>query len=232
MGCYPLKLGVCVTTCTSYICIMIKVLVFEDNKGRQEALQLLLDHTPGMECAGIFENCNDVIANVEETQPDVVLMDIDMPGVNGIEGLKLIRQHAPGVHIVMQTVFENNEKIFEAIRAGAHGYFLKKTPSQKLVEGIKEVLEGGAPMTPSVARKVLEMYHEQPALAKTEKFSLSQRELEILGMLVKGMSYKMIADAAGISWHTVNGHFKKIYDKLHVHSATEAVKKAIDNRLV
>lgn len=211
---------------------MIKVLVYEDNKSRQEALQLLLGHTADMECVGIHENCAHVLDEVNTTKPDVVLMDIDMPKVNGIEGLKLIRQHARQVHIIMQTVFENDEKIFEAIRAGAHGYFLKKTPSQKLIEGIREVLEGGAPMTPAVARKVLEMYHEQPSFAKEAKFHLTDRELEILSMLVKGMSYKMIANAAGISWHTVNGHFKRIYEKLHVHSALEAVAKAIDQKLV
>jgi len=185
-----------------------------------------------MECAGIYKNCEHAVNDVLDTKPVVVLMDIDMPKVNGIKGLKLIRKCSPGVLIIMQTVFEYNEKIFDAIRAGAHGYFLKKTPWQKLIEGIREVLDGGAPMTPSVARKVLEMHHEQPAAAKQQKFSLSERKLQILSMLVKGMSYKMIADAAGISWHTVNGHFKKIYEKLHVHSATEAVKKAIDNRLV
>ncbi len=210
---------------------MIRVLVYEDNKGRQEALQLLLEHTADMECVGAAENCEHVAEDIAATRPDVVLMDIDMPKVNGIEGLKRIRQYAPGVLIIMQTVFENNEKIFQAIRAGAHGYFLKKTPSHKLLEGIREALDGGAPMTPTVARKVLEMYHEQPVI-KQEKFDLSERELEILSLLVKGLSYKMIAEAAGISWHTVNGHFKKIYDKLHVHSATEAVKKAIDNELV
>lgn len=210
---------------------MIRVLIYEDNKGRQEALQLLLEHTADMICVGAFENCEHVTDDIARAQPDVVLMDIDMPRVNGIDGLKLIRKEAPNVMVVMQTVFENDEKIFQAIRAGAHGYFLKKTSSQKLIEGIREVLEGGAPMTPAVARKVLEMYHEQPSY-RHEQFSLSDRELEILSMLVKGLSYKMIADAAGISWHTVNGHFKKIYEKLHVHSATEAVKKAIDNKLV
>jgi DNA-binding NarL/FixJ family response regulator len=211
---------------------MIRVLIFEDNKGRKEALQFLLQHTDDMVCVGVHDNCGHVIEIVKESLPDVVLMDIDMPEVNGIEGLKLICKHAPGVLIIMQTVFENNEKIFEAIRAGAHGYFLKKTPAQKLIEGIREVMEGGAPMTPAVARKVLEMYHEQPDTAKRSQFNLSERELEILSLLVKGLSYKMIADAAGISWHTVNGHFKKIYEKLHVHSATEAVKKAIDQKLI
>ncbi len=211
---------------------MISVAIYEDNKGRQEALQMLIENTPDMRCAGVFENCSHVVEDMKQTQPDVVLMDIDMPEVNGIEGLKLIRHCAPNVLIIMQTVFENDEKIFQAIRAGAHGYFLKKTPSQKLIEGIHEVIDGGAPMTPAVARKVLEMYHEKPAASNQAKFQLSERELEILSMLVRGMSYKMIADAACISWHTVNGHFKKIYEKLHVHSATEAVKKATDHRLV
>lgn len=180
----------------------------------------------------IEENCEEIVRTVAEAKPDVILIDIDMPKVNGIEGLKAVRLHAPGTPVIMQTVFENDEKIFGSIRAGAHGYFLKKTPAQKLVDGIREVLEGGAPMTPAIARKVLEMYREQPAAAPPEQFMLSSRELEILSMLVKGLSYKMIADAAGISWHTVNGHFKKIYEKLHVHSATEAVAKAIDKRLV
>src|SRR5215831_6388132 len=112
----------------------IRVLVYDDNKGRQEALQLLLENRKDMEFAGAFENCNHVVEDVEKLLPDVILMDIDMPGVNGIEGLKLIRQHAPGVHIIMQTVFEDDEKIFSAMRAGAHGYFLKKTPPSRLVE--------------------------------------------------------------------------------------------------
>lgn len=211
---------------------MIRVLIFEDNKARQEALQMLLQHTDDMVCVGIHENCAQVIEVLEGALPDVVLMDIDMPVVNGIEGLKKIRRHSPRVFIIMQTVFENNDKIFEAIRAGADGYLLKKTPAQKLIDGIREVLEGGAPMTPAVARKVLEMHHDQPNAAKKAKLNLSERELEILSLLVKGMSYKMIADAAGISWHTVNGHFKKIYEKLHVHSATEAVAKALEQKLL
>ncbi len=193
---------------------------------------MLLEHTPDMFCAGMYPNCTNVEHIVRATVPDVVLMDIDMPEVNGIEGLRLIKKHHPGVLVLMQTVFENNEHIFTAIRSGAHGYFLKKTPAQKLIEGIREVMEGGAPMSPAVARKVLEMHHEQPSGAKSQVFPLSDRELEILSLLVKGHSYKMIAESAAISWHTVNGHVKKIYEKLHVHSATEAVKKAIDNRLV
>jgi len=210
----------------------IRVAIYDDNAGRRKALQMLLASTDDMICVGTFENCSDVVNNIEETQPHLVLMDIDMPEVNGIEGLKLIRSHAPEVLIIMQTVFEDEEKIFAAVRNGAHGYFLKKTPPEKLIEGIREALDGGAPMTPVVARKVLEMVHAHPVGKKGEQFQLSDREMDILSMLVKGMSYKMIADQAGISWHTVNGHCKRIYEKLHVHSATEAVARALKEKIV
>lgn len=207
-------------------------MVYDDNKGRQEAVKLLLEETRDMVFVGAKENCNEAENDMLTLQPDVVLMDIDMPGVNGIEGLKRIRKFAPNVFIIMQTVFEDEEKIFAAIHAGAHGYFLKKTSSHKFIEGIRDVLEGGAPMTPSVARKVLEMFHQQPANAATHPFDLTTREVEILSMLTKGMSYKMIADAGNITYHTVNSHLKKIYEKLHVHSATEAVAKALDKKLI
>jgi DNA-binding NarL/FixJ family response regulator len=209
----------------------IRVLVYDDNKGRQDALKLLIDNTSGMNCVGTFDNCANVVEQVEQTKPTVVLMDIDMPEVNGIEGLKRIRQHSPEVLVVMQTVFEEDDKIFEAIRSGAHGYFLKKTPSAKLVEGIRDVFNGGAPMTSVVARKVLHMFYHQP-VANRQHFDLTERELEILSHLVKGLSYKMIADVCSITFHTVNSHCKKIYEKLHVHSATEAVAKAIEHRIV
>jgi DNA-binding NarL/FixJ family response regulator len=209
--------------------MLIRVLVYDDNKTRQEALKLLIENQDDMTFVGAFENCSHVIEDIKTLLPDVVLMDIDMPLVNGIEGLKLIRQHAPQVLIIMQTVFEDDEKIFKAIRAGAHGYFVKKTPPAKLIEGIREVVEGGAPMTASVARKVLEVFHEQKG---GNQFDLTPRELETLSMLMKGMSYKMIADACKVTFHTVNAHCKSIYEKLHVHSATEAVAKAIDQKLM
>jgi DNA-binding NarL/FixJ family response regulator len=204
---------------------MIKILVYDDNKGRQEALKLLIESSGDMQFVGARENCNGVETDILQIKPDVVLMDIDMPGTNGIEGLKRIRKQAPDVFIIMQTVFEDDEKIFTAIHIGAHGYFLKKTAPDKLIEGIRDVLEGGAPMTPSVARRVLHMFQQQPAFKSSHPFELTEREVEILSMLAKGMSYKMIAEAGGISFHTVNSHLKKIYEKLHVHSATEAVAK-------
>ena len=200
-------------------------MVFDDNRGRREALQLLIESSDDLVFVGARENCNNVESDILQLKPDVVLMDIDMPGTNGIEGLKRIRLQAPEVFIIMQTVFEDDEKIFTAIHAGAHGYFLKKTKPDKLIEGIRDVLEGGAPMTSSVARKVLQMFTQQASDRRVNQFDLTDRELEILSMLGKGMSYKMIADAGCITFHTVNSHLKKIYEKLHVHSATEAVSK-------
>jgi len=205
--------------------VATKILVYDDNRGRREALQLLIESSGDLEFVGARENCNNVEADILQLKPDVVLMDIDMPGTNGIEGLKRIRTLAPQVFIIMQTVFEDDEKIFTAIHAGAHGYFLKKTKPDKLIEGIRDVLEGGAPMTSSVARKVLHMFTQQASDKRVNQFNLTDRELEILSMLGKGMSYKMIADAVCITFHTVNSHLKKIYEKLHVHSATEAVSK-------
>jgi DNA-binding NarL/FixJ family response regulator len=205
--------------------VATKILVYDDNLGRQEALQLLIESSGDMEFVGARENCNHVEDDVIDLQPDVVLMDIDMPGTNGIEGLKRLKKQAPEVFIIMQTVFEDDEKIFTAIHAGANGYFLKKTKPDKLIEGIRDVLEGGAPMTPSVASKVLQMLTQKSSDRSKNSFDLTEREIEILSMLAKGLSYKMIADAGGITFHTVNSHLKKIYEKLHVHSATEAVSK-------
>ena len=210
----------------------IRVFVYDDNGGRQEALKMLIGSAPDMEFAGARENCATVEEDMRRFEPDVVLMDIDMPMVNGLDGLKRIKSISSSIFIIMQTVFENDEKIFEAIRSGADGYFLKKTQPDKLIEGIRDVLEGGAPMTPMVAKRVLTMFTHQPAAERKNRFSLTNREIEILTMLTKGMSYKMIADAHKITYHTVNGHLKKIYEKLQVHSATEAVAKALDQRIV
>ena len=209
---------------------MIKISVFDDSPGRQEAIKLLIEEQPDMQLVAIYKNCEYLVENVSLFIPDVVLMDIDMPVVNGIDGVKMIRENFPNVVIIMQTVFEDENSIFKAIQAGAHGYILKTARPAKLIEAIRDSLEGGAPMTPIIAKKVLENFRKLPIQAEPGPPLLTAKENEILGALEKGMSYKMIAADLNISWHTVNSHVKKIYEKLHVHSATEAINKIRKHR--
>ncbi len=210
---------------------MIKIAIFDDHQHRREALKLLIGLENEMQCVGDFENCENLKEHLSITIPDVVLMDIDMPKVNGIEGVKLVRKNFPDTFVIMQTVFEDDEKIFNSIVAGAHGYILKKTPPEKLIEGIYDVVNGGAPMTATIARRVLELFQRQSS-QNEETFNLSERELEILHLLVKGLSHKMIAPELKISIYTVNNHVKNIYRKLHVHNASEAVSTALQKRIV
>ena len=210
----------------------IKVALFEDNKKLRESLVQLINSAEDMICTGAFADANKLIHNMPQANPDVVMMDINMPGISGIEGVKMIKENFPGIHILMQTVFDDNDKIFAAICAGASGYMLKKTPPQKMIEAIRETYQGGAPMTPSVAVKVLEMFRLQTKTDKNEFIALSEREREILGLLVKGKSYKAIASDCFISIDTVSTHVRHIYEKLHVHSKSEAVAKAIFQKLV
>jgi DNA-binding NarL/FixJ family response regulator len=159
-------------------------------------------------------------------------MDIEMPGINGIEAVHLIKNEFPEIKILMETIFDDDEKIFSSICAGAEGYILKHTSPAEIMEAIREIFEGGSPMTPAVANRVLKMVKEQPGNRSSDLFNLSPREKEILSCLVKGMSYKMIADTCFISIETVNVHIKSIYKKLQVHSKSEAVVKAIQGRIV
>jgi DNA-binding NarL/FixJ family response regulator len=211
---------------------MIKIAIFDDHKERREALKMLISLEPEMVCTGDYENCTQLVTQLQNEPPDVVLMDIDMPQMNGIEGVKLLHQHFPGTFIIMQTVFEEDDKIFDSIRAGAHGYMLKKTPPEKLVEGIYDVVNGGAPMTATVARRVLQTFNNQPHKSNKEQFDLSEREVDVLTLLVKGLSQKMVAAQLFISPFTVANHIKKIYQKLHVHNASEAVAIALQKRIV
>lgn len=210
----------------------IKVAVFDDNKPRRDLLQLLLNSSDGLTCTGAFEDCRNIVDNISGNVPDVILMDIDMPYVNGIEGLILVREYFPAVKVLMQTIFEDDDKIFDAIIAGADGYILKKTPPAKLLEAIADVMEGGAPMTPTVARQVLLLFNKKHERIRNNDFNLSAREQEILGFLVLGFSYKMIAEKCFISYATVNSHISHIYEKLHVSSGTEAVAKAMEYKIV
>ena len=210
----------------------IKVAIFEDNRSLREGLAAMIGGTAGFECVGAYANCNNLLKNISLDKPDVVLMDIEMPGINGIEAVGMIKEEFPDMKILMETIFDDDEKIFSSICAGAEGYILKHTSPAEIMEAIKEIYEGGSPMTPSIANRVLKMVKVRPESGNRESFDLSAREKEILTCLVKGMSYKMIADTCFISIETVNVHIKNIYKKLHVHSKSEAVAKAIRGRIV
>ncbi len=212
--------------------ITIKVAVFEDNEQLLESLQQLIDSANALTCTGAFLNAQHLEKKIEKSKPDVVIMDIDMPGINGIDAVNILHSKYPSIRILMQTVFDENDKIFAAIRAGASGYILKKSSPAKIIESIIETYNGGAAMTPSVAEKVLKMFRLQTQETAAEKIDLSEREKEILALLVKGKSYKMIAAECFISIDTVNSHIKNIYEKLHVHSKSEAVVKAINQKLI
>ncbi|MBA3647211.1 MAG: response regulator transcription factor [Chitinophagales bacterium] len=210
----------------------IRVAIFEDNQNLREGLFNLIKASEGFTCAGAFANCERVIENIEETLPDVVLMDIQLPGISGIDAVKMIREKFPDIRILMETIFEEDEKIFQSICNGAQGYILKNTPPDDILASIKEIHEGGAPMTPIIASKVLKMFKYNLAGETQDEFNLTSREKEMLKCLVDGMSYKLIADSCFISIDTVNGHLKNIYKKLQVHSKSEAVVKAIRGKIV
>jgi DNA-binding NarL/FixJ family response regulator len=210
----------------------IKVVIFEDNTNLRRGLTTLINGSDGFECTGAFGNCDKLIKNISDTNPDVILMDIEMPGINGIEAVKILKPQFPGIKILMETIFEDDEKVFHSICSGAEGYILKNTPPSQILEAIKEIHEGGAPMTPSIASKVLAMFKSGTSFSKDESHNLTDRELEVLKFLVDGMSYKLIAEKCFVSIDTVSSHVKNIYKKLQVHSKAEAVAKAIKGKIV
>lgn len=214
----------------------IRVTVFDDNVRLLDSLSVLIDGSPGFELAGAFSSATNLEQKIETSQPDVILMDIEMPEMNGIEAVAEVKRHFPKINVMMQTAFENDENVFAAICAGASGYILKDTPPSRILDHIVDVYQGGSPMSPSVARKVLGLLQQSNSPKNMdenpENYGLTAREKEVLSCLVKGLSYKMIADTCHISYETVRSHMKKIYEKLHVVSMTEAVAKAIHQKLV
>lgn len=191
---------------------------------------MLLNLSPDFQCTGIFENCNNLVEDINKARPHLVLMDINMPGLNGIEATKMIRKHFGVLPVIIQTIFDDSEKIFDSLRAGANGYLLKKTTPEKFLESLREALNDGAPMTGSIANKVLQYFANEEQAKKD--YNLSDREKLVLSLLAKGYSYKMIAKECKIAYNTVNNHIRNIYDKLYVNTATEAVSVAIKERLI
>jgi DNA-binding NarL/FixJ family response regulator len=213
--------------------ITTRIILYEDNPDMREGLSTLIAFTKGLELAGSFVNCSDCDVHVEALQPDIILMDIEMPETNGLEGIRSIRKINDSVKIIVLTVFDDNQNVFDAICNGANGYLLKKSSPGQIIDAINEVIAGGAPMTPSIANKVLKLLADSSLSAQQKHdHGLTKREKEILQSLVNGNSYKMIAAEQEITIDTVKSHLKKIYQKLQVHSQTEAVAKALKNRIV
>lgn len=211
----------------------IKLSIYEDNNKFVDAMQLLIEGLPELELIGIYANTKNIIKDLTFDKPDVVLMDIKITPFNGIESTKMIVQHLPSAKILIQTVFEDDNYVFAAICAGASGYILKRHLQHSLTSYIMQVFEGGAPMSPDIAQKILALFrYHFPVAAAPADYHLSKREKEILTHLVDGLSYKMIAVKCDISIETVKTHFKRIYEKLHVASMTEAVAKAIHEKLI
>jgi len=213
----------------------IRIAVFEDNNLVRSALQAILNGTPGFNCCGVFADGRHWQHDIERSRPDVVLMDIEMPGFTGIELTKKITEHFPKTKILIQTVFNDSERIFKALCAGASGYILKNDPPQKYLQAIEEVLSGGAPMSPAVAKKTLSFFRSKNVILVSPAnadFQLSSREEEILKLLVEGYQVKSIPEKVFISYETVRTHIKNIYKKLHVNSRSEAVMKAIQQGIL
>jgi DNA-binding NarL/FixJ family response regulator len=204
---------------------MIKIAIYEDNAKLRQAMCMLFSSQDDLELVGAYENCSHITENCYQSMPDIILMDIDMPVVNGIQGLQMIRPVFPSINVLMLTVFEENEQIFRAIQSGASGYLLKNSSLEDIIQAIHTVYEGGAPLSPYVAKKILAFHSNSTNLKNEWLDKLTPREQEVLQLLADGHSVKIIADKLFLSQNTILSHLKRIYHKLEVHSAVEAVNR-------
>ncbi|HKF58147.1 MAG TPA: response regulator transcription factor [Blastocatellia bacterium] len=209
----------------------IKVAIIEDVRTLRDGLSALIDGTAGFQCTGRFRSAEEAIERLRDDLPHVVLADIGLPGMSGIEAVRLLKERFPALTLLMLTVYDDDDRVFEALCAGATGYLLKKTPPARLLESLKEAVQGGAPMSPEIARRVVELFREIRPAERSDQ-QLTAHELRLLKLLVDGYSYKAAAAALDVSVNTVCFHIKKIYEKLQVHSKSEAVAKALRQRLV
>jgi len=208
---------------------MIKVAIVEDNQVLAKSMEQLFDQTTDIRCVASIKNLLNVVSVFQKAKPDIVLMDIGLPDISGIEGVRTLKNNFDNMQILMFTVFDDDEKIFEAIREGASGYLLKKSRPQEIIDAIRDLDQGGSPMSPSVARRVIQFFQAGAPL-KEEDYQLTTREKEILFALVDGLSYKKIADKYYLSVHTIRKHISNIYEKLHVHSKSQAVARVLHSR--
>jgi DNA-binding NarL/FixJ family response regulator len=206
---------------------MIRIIIVEDNKTIREGLTVLINSTEGLKCVASYKSCEDMLENLKEDNPDLILMDIGLPGMSGIDGIKKVKEIMPEMLVLVLTVYEDDDNIFNALCTGACGYLVKKTPPARLIEAIEEAYKGGSPMSAHIARKVVSYFQSNVKKSDNSEINLSDREKSVLTSLSKGNSYKMIADSECISLDTVRYHIRNIYKKMHVHSQSEAVATAL-----
>ena len=209
----------------------VRVAIVEDQRDIREGLRFLIDGTPGYACAGAFGAMESALAALSPAVADIVLMDLGLPGMSGLEGIALLKTRHPELRLIALTVYEDTDKIFAALCAGASGYLLKKTPPAKLLESIREAHEGGAPMSPEIARKVITLFQQTSPLEKLDE-PLTPQETRLLKLLSEGYSYQNSAGQLNISINTVRNYIRSIYEKLHVNTKSEAVSKALRHRLI
>jgi DNA-binding NarL/FixJ family response regulator len=210
---------------------VIKAAIVEDQREIREALTALINGTPGYKCAGSFRSMEEALEKVRYELPDVMLCDIGLPGMSGIEGIRILKENHPGLLLLMLTVYDDDERIFDALCAGACGYLLKRTPPVRLLESLREAVTGGAPMSPEVANRVITLFREIRPPDRSD-YELTPHETRLLKLLVEGHNYTTAAAELGVSYNTIKFHMRHIYEKLQVHSKSEAVSKALQNRLV
>ena len=209
----------------------IRVSIIEDVRTLRDGLSALIDGTPGFQCTGRFRSAEEAIEKIKDDLLHVVLVDIGLPGMSGIDAVRLLKERCPGLTLLILTVYDDDDRVFEALCAGASGYLLKKTPPARLLESLREAVQGGAPMSPEIARRVVQLFREMRPADKVAE-QLTAHELRLLKLLVQGFSYKAAAASLGVSINTVCFHIKKIYEKLQVHSKSEAVAKALRHRII
>ena len=210
---------------------VIKTAVIEDMKDIRDGLTTLINFTEGFRCTGSYRSMEEALARIDSDVPDVLLSDIGLPGMSGIQGIRIIKDRYPEMQVLMLTVYDDDDRIFDALCAGASGYLLKRTPPAKLLDNIREAMSGGAPVSPEVASRVIKFFREFHS-SEREDYDLTPHETRLLRLLTEGYNYQTAAEKLGVTYNTVKFHVRHIFDKLQVHSKSEAVVKAMRDRLV